>query len=268
MVIKKLTGLILLSLLVSCGARDQKHFPVLLKGQITTGMPKSYFSGDGLISSLKRQDLILDTDRDKIADRDDFDIDNDGIPNDCDLAPFDKTNGVADSDKDGLPDFCDLTSESVLQKTQAEVFVNYGIMLNLNEGDERTFDSALLKKALAYVSKLQVLPNTNLVTIAITDGLPLGEYGVYDVDWRNVRLKVDESVHEEFSELTSSAWSMVHELFHFVGTNKSLYQEFDKRYAKLKKNDLLMYPTEYSRVSEEEFFAEENTFNFFFSNKI
>lgn len=230
-------------------------------------MPSSYFSDDKLISSLKRQDLILDTDRDGIADRDDFDIDNDGVPNDCDVAPFDKTNGIADADKDGLPDFCDLTSEGVLQATQTEVFAKYKVMLNLNEGDERTFDSKLLKKALAHVSTLQELPGPNLVTIAVTEGLPIGEYGVYDTDWKNIRLKADESVSAEFPEITNTSWSMVHELFHFVATNKQIYGEFLKNFNSLKKKDLLMYPTEYSRMSEEEFFAEERTFQFYFPIK-
>lgn len=259
--------------MVSCGARDQKHFPVLLQGQITTGMPESYLSKDGLISSLKRQDLILDTDKDGILDRDDFDIDNDGIPNDCDIAPFDKNNGKKDSDKDGLPDFCDLTANgetsnlNSFQVTQAEVFKSYKVMLNLSEGDERTFDTKLLSKILKHVSGLQTLPGDNLRTITLTDSLPLGEYGVFDSDWHSIRLKADESIHEEFSHITNTSWSMVHELFHFVATNKTLYKEFSKRYASQKKHDTLIFPTEYSRVSEEEFYAEEQTLMFFLKDQ-
>lgn len=253
-------------MLVSCGARDQKHFPVLLKGQITTGMPKSYLSDDGLISSLKRQDLILDTDRDKIADRDDFDIDNDGVPNDCDVAPFDKKNGSQDIDQDGLPDFCDLTTPGELQNAQVEAISKYGIMLNLNEANEKIFDTILLSVALAKVSALQNLPSINLVTLTVTDGLPVGEYGVYDIDWRNIRLKADLTKHEEFPEITNTSWSMVHELFHFVATNTKLYRDWQKKYTDLERNDLLIFPTTYSKVSEEEYFAEEFTFNFFFKD--
>jgi hypothetical protein len=256
--------LILSLVLVSCGAGNQKHYPVLLKGQISIGMPKSYVGDDKLISSLKRQDLILDSDRDGIIDRDDFDIDNDTIPNDCDLAPFDFKIGKSDSDKDNIPDFCDLASGLTEQNA---VFEKFGVMLNLNESGD--IDWKKLEGVLNVVSQKTILPNIKLTTLTMTNGLPFGEYGVYDLDWRNIRLRPDHSAHDEFPQITKSDWSLVHELFHFIGfTNQNLYSEFEKQFLLEKKNDTLMYPTEYSKVSEEEFFAEENTFQYFFSKNI
>ena len=114
MVIKnKIIILIILFLSVACGKSNQENnTPVFLSRQVQSGMPLVYSEKYELISNLKRHQLIFDTDGDGIADKDDLDIDNDGIPNDCDSAPFNKKAGTLDSDKDKIPDFCDLNIQS------------------------------------------------------------------------------------------------------------------------------------------------------------
>ncbi len=250
-------------LISSCGKSSRKETPVFLKGQITTGMPAEYEDKIGIISSLKRHDLFLDTDRDGIRDRDDFDIDNDGIPNDCDHAPFDIKSGNEDSDRDQIPDFCDLTSGK-LQSLQEEIFTKYGILLNLNEDFGDDFNPDDLRKATAHIASKAQLPNPQLVTLALTREIPAGEYGVYDKDWKNIRLKPDSAPHEEFPAITMSTWTLVHELFHFVGaSNTKLFQDFSTWYKAASKEQDFSYPTEYAKTAEEEYFAELMTVNYF-----
>lgn len=246
MVIKKLSLLILLIVMVSCGARDRSRSDVFLVGQVSLGMPAEYKDKDGVITGLERQKLFLDTDKDGIRDRDDFDIDNDGVPNDCDMAPFSAALGTEDSDKDGIPDFCD-TDEDF----QTEIFTKFGLMLNLNESLD--FDRDELKKQLSHVSSKTLMPGKDLLTLAVTESLPMGEYGNYDNKWKNIRFRYDAETHEEFPELLQANWVLMHELFHFVAqANGETYKE------------VVGHPTEYSKVSVEEQYAEVETFKYFF----
>ena len=237
---------------------------------MTSGIPSHYGTDQGIISSLKRHDLIYDTDRDLILDRDDFDIDNDGIPNDCDLAPFDKTIGDADSDHDGIPDFCDLTphgEENVTdaQKVQQEVWEKFGIMLNMNESFKKEFEPKELKGVLEMIATKATLPGPDLLTLTLTRAQPIGEFGVYDSDWKNIRLRPSLTPHDEFPGIKNSSWTMVHELFHFVAqSNKKTFKAFQSWYENSRKNETLTYPTEYSKLSQEEYFAEQETLKYFF----
>jgi hypothetical protein len=249
MVIKYFFLLILLAAMVSCGARDRSRSGVLLMGQSSSGMPQDYLDKYGLISTLSRQDMFLDTDKDKIRDRDDFDIDNDGVPNDCDHAPFDVNIGTADADQDRIPDFCD-TGDLV----QEEIFKKYSVLLNINELEIVAFNGVELKKVLAYVSTKAPMPSKELLTITLTDGLPVGEFGVYDGKWKSIRYRTDYSYHDEFPTILNSSWVLVHELFHFVAAAT----KFD--YSKMTEG----FPTKYSQVGKEEYYAEEETFKYFF----
>lgn len=250
MVIRNSVFLILTLFLVSCGARDQRRSEVLLAGQISTGMPSDYKGKNGLISTMDRLGLFLDTDKDGIRDRDDFDIDNDGIPNDCDLAPFYAALGNEDEDADGIPDFCDQN-----EKNQHEVYRKYGILLNLNERDLFQYDEQELAKVLKFISTKTTFPSKELLTLTLTNGLPTGEYGVYDQGWKSIRYRMDNISHEEFPEILQSSWVLVHELFHFVAkANNVHYSEELPDF----------YPSDYSRVSPAEYFAEAETFNYFF----
>lgn len=249
MALGKILLLPILFVAASCGERGRHRSEVILPGQSIVGMPAEYKDKNGLISSLDRQGLFLDTDKDKIRDRDDFDIDNDGVPNDCDLAPFSKTAGKEDTDADGIPDFCDKNDP-----TQEEVFKKYGLLLNINESGELKFDPKELSDVLAYVSRKATLPSTELLTLTLTEALPVGEFGVYDPKWKNVRYRTDDSRHEEFPDILQSSWVLVHELFHFVGAaNKVDYQKMSREF----------YPTQYSRLSKEEYFAELETYRYF-----
>ena len=259
----KLSLLFILILSVSCGSPSRKETPVFLKGQITTGIPKQYEDKIGIISSLKRHDLFLDSDRDGIRDRDDFDIDNDGIPNDCDHAPFDITIGSEDADRDNIPDFCDLESGE-LKTLQEEMFSTYGILLNLNEDFGDNFNPQELRKAAAHIATQTTLPNPLLMTLTLTREIPAGEYGVYDQSWRNIRLKPSGETHSEYPSVQLSTWTLVHELFHFVGaSNTELYQVFSAWYKEASTQPNFSYPTEYGKTAEEEYFAELMTLGFF-----
>lgn len=226
-------------------------------------MPDEYQEKIGIISGLERHDLFLDTDKDGILDRDDFDIDNDEIPNDCDLAPFEKSIGKEDKDRDQIPDFCDLSDSSELQKLQEETFSQYGIVLNLNEKFQ-DFDPEGFRQALAHISGRTVMPNKMLATLTLTKELPSGESGLYDFSWRHIRLKPDSDSHDEFPDIALTSWTLVHELFHFVGaTNSRLYTDFERWYQGEHLTGQLTYPTEYSKVSKEEYFAEALTSEYF-----
>lgn len=228
-------------------------------------MPEEYEEKIGIISGLERHELFLDTDKDGILDRDDFDIDNDNVPNDCDKAPFDKLIGTQDSDFDQIPDFCDLSDSSELQRLQEETFSRYGIMLNLNERFDEDFHPEDLRNALLRISSHTTMPDKMLSTLTLTEELASGEYGVYDQDWRHIRLRPDQATHEQYPQITLSTWTLVHELFHFVGaTNSRLYSDFEKWYKSQHLTGRLTYPTEYSKVSKEEYFAESMTFEYFF----
>lgn len=258
----RLLLVLIIFLLVSCGQGPGKSTPVLLKGQVTSGLPQEYQDKIGLITGLMRHDLFLDHDRDGILDRDDPDIDNDDIPNDCDSAPFDPEKGREDLDQDGIPDFCDNGSE--LQKT---VFARYGILLNMNEEFE-DFDPAELLSRLKYISSVSPLPHEALKTLTLTDSLPWGELGVYDRDWHNIRFRPDETPHDEFPGIKLSSWTLVHELFHFVEVSRpDFYQEFAHEYQSALKGKTLKYSTHYAQVSEEEFFAERYTLRYFIEIK-
>lgn len=256
---------LLLSFLIlsGCGSDSRNSSPVFVKGQIKSGMPQEYEEKIGIISGLERHELFLDTDKDGILDRDDFDIDNDQVPNDCDKAPFDGSIGREDFDQDEIPDFCDLSDPSELQRLQEETFSHYGIILNLNEKFE-DFDPEGLRKALSHISTRTIMPNKMLVTITLTTNLPHGESGLYDEAWRHVRLRPDSSSHDEFSDIALSSWTLVHELFHFVGeTNSRLFSEFEKWFQGEHLTGRLTYPTEYSKLSKEEYFAEMMTSQYF-----
>jgi hypothetical protein len=258
-------------IIISCGTRETINSTrVFLSQQIASGIPKAYIKNNELISNLKRHQLILDTDGDGILDKDDPDIDGDGISNDCDLAPFDKNIGSIDTDKDGIPDFCDLNphsdkvpdySRALLQK---KIFIEKGILLvedNLHFSEE---DLSFLYELIERISEKALLPSKKLYTIALSINLALGEYGSYDAKWANIRFTKDNTFSEEFPLIKLWQWVLTHEFFHFVANaNPDYYESFQARYSDEQKNKKIAYPTNYSRENEGEYFAELETFQYF-----
>jgi hypothetical protein len=264
--------IILLSAIVACGKNNTvNNSPVFLTGQIKSGMPLAYVEKFGLIKNLKRHQLIFDTDGDGILDKDDPDIDGDGIPNDCDSAPFDAKIGTLDSDNDGIPDFCDINPRSDRIKDsekaifQKNIFLKTGIIIVEDDLNFTESDIPFLTKVIDHIAETAKLPNAKLLTIAITTKLSMGEYGSYDLNWSNIRYKRDESSMDVNIKLWQ--WAFTHEFFHFVAeANPEYYLDFHQRYVEEQKNGTLVYPTEYSRESESEYFAELETFHYFSIN--
>lgn len=257
--------------MASCGKRETiNNSRVFLSQQISNGMPSVYIKENELISNLKRHQLILDTDGDGILDKDDPDIDSDGISNDCDLAPFDKGIGSVDSDKDGIPVFCDMNphSDEVPDNSKAlfqkKIFIEKGILLVENNLKFSELDLSFLLELIETISEKASLPNKKLYTVALSNNLATGEYGSYDAKWANIRFTRDNTISEEFPLIKLWQWVLAHEFFHFVeNANLEYYESFHERYSEELKNKKLFYPTNYSRENESEYFAEFETIQYF-----
>lgn len=263
-IVKNLFPILILSFLYSCGKSSRgKEVKVFLSRQNSSGVPTYYLNKSPLISNLKRHQLILDTDQDGFLDKDDFDIDNDNIPNDCDIAPFNKSIGNSDHDLDGIPDFCDLnprsdlSDDNVIAHFQSKILKEKGIIFLEDDLSYAEEDLPLLTKLLNDISLKVNFPNQKLLTIALTSHLSLGEYGVYDGDWANIRFTKDDSYSEMVPEVKLWNWVLTHELFHFVGhSNSELYNQFHQTYVERLEKGTLSFPTEYAQMSEDEYFAE------------
>lgn len=267
----KLFVFIIITLATSCGKKENiNNTRVFLSKQIASGMPNAYIKENELISNLKRHQLFLDTDGDGILDKDDPDIDGDGIPNDCDLAPFDKKIGSADSDHDEIPDFCDINphSDKVPDNTRAlfqkKIFIEKGILLIEDTLKLAESDVFFLNELITKISVKAPMPSMKLYTIALTNNLAMGEYGSYDPNWASIRFTKDNNISEDVPTIKLWQWVLTHEFFHFVANaNTNYYESFHVRYSDELKNNTLVYPTNYSRENEGEYFAELETAQYF-----
>lgn len=268
---KNILFFLVMVLTIACGKSiPHNNTPALLSRQLSHGIPTDYLKKNELVSNLKRHQLILDTDGDNLLDKDDPDIDNDGVPNDCDLSPFDKTQGNSDLDNDGIPDFCDLNprSDKVSDNTKAifqkNIFTERGFILFEDNIIISELDFPFILNLIEKISLKSSMPSKQLYTIASTSNLAPGEYGSYDSSWANIRYMHNNENSEEFPSIKLWQWVLTHEFFHFVAaTNLNYYSSFHTEYVENFKNETLTYPTVHSRQGEGEYFAELETSLYF-----
>lgn len=250
-----------LFLIISCGNKPHAQgASILLNGQLTSRIPLAYLNQSGYMDSLEKYQLIFDTDGDGLIDKDDDDIDNDGVPNECDSAPFDPKIGNEDTDHNGIYDYCDFKSNDERSRMQVDIFNNFHILLVEDNLHFTLSNLKFINDVLTLFSLDKSLPDSKLKTIVLTSKLAYGEVGNYDPNWSSIRLFINNNVNWK--------WAFIHEYEHFYAkTHPDFFNSFTSHYISLKKNHELFYPTEYSRSDDgdnvDEYFAEYMT-NIFF----
>jgi len=263
----------LFSIMIACGKKGDRidRSPVFLVGQSVSGFERNYGTVDkNLVSNIQRMHLLKDMDGDGILDKNDSDIDSDGVPNDCDRDPFDPLMGTKDSDHDGVPDYCDFNPRSDIGKDtkladfQFELFKEKKILLINDDLSMEDEDLSFFKRLIANIQNKASLPNKYLATITLTSQLVPGEYGLYDSQWANIRFFKNGDWHEEFPNILMWQWCLTHEFHHYVEHgNPSYFKNFLIKYTEKKKNNELDFFTIHSKVNPNEYFAEFETYLFF-----
>jgi hypothetical protein len=246
----KLLIIIGLALLIqACGPSNRKA-PQFIPGQIVD-------RGDGGELSLDRRltRTWKDYDGDKISDRMDSDIDDDGIPNLADQYPFDGKKWGEDKDQDGIADFIDLSftlhsASFEMAKIQEDIFryLNVTIIHGsdvFTKEEWQAFEATLFHETL--ISRLQFKELKTIVRYSKNEqqGLTRAEF---DPFWKQISFFPNEEHRDNIPAFTGS---LVHELGHVhAAENSDTFEQFIHNLSDW------VSPSHYGNSSPEEGYAE------------
>lgn len=232
-------------ILVSCGKNNSQD-TFSIKDKFLSNQKVEIFWDDILAYN------FIDTDDDGTVDRYDYDIDNDGVLNLLDLAPFDKTVWGEDKNQNGITDFLDFRFKE--DKTEREAECQEDLLREKQivyvEDDVDLSEAHTLSVCNIFLqTSMKNIPFRHLKVIAARDyrDSNFGEYGDYDRYWYSANLFIDSMMTGHLSKFNTT---LVHEAFH------SLEIDNYKLFMEMTSKDFRYSISQQAEIDDHEYFAE------------
>ena len=220
----------------ACGVPAKPALSVFLPGQqvtekelrIAKGEPTSpedtktrhRFVSQAEMLRVQRWSLVGDTDKDRIPNAQDPDMDGDGLPNFADPLPLSRDDVVLDSDSDGIADWIDEAQRPdnpnrlELDEGQSRLYRNHKVIVMRSWAKSTQSDLKYLKairdlETILSDRRMALLnPAEKTQVVVVDNSRSLVLCGRYDPDWQTLEFFMDTL------SCPSAQTTLTHELFH------------------------------------------------------